>query len=400
MGTVGMTNRAFITGAVLQWARERARIKRDEVARRLNEPEESVVQWERGKDRPTLHQAEKLADLLRIPFGYLFLTAPPVEKLPLPDFRTVRGAEPIPSADLIDVVNDVLVKQEWYRGFLLEEGARKLPFVGRFSTRDPITTVAADIRETLRINTAMRQECSTPTDFLRTIVKSAEASGIVVMRCGIVSGNPRRALSVKDFRGFAISDPIAPIVFINARDWPAAKVFTVAHELVHIWIAESGISNISLKEPVSVGSHAIERFCNQTAAEILIPESELRETWAEDRSLESNIDTIAHAFKVSVLVVILRTFEANLITRRQYQEYYDREAEKYESTIRAKKKPGGHFERNVIARNSETITSAAIFSAVEGRVLYRDAARLLNIGIPQVQKLAKYMARSKEGTGG
>ncbi len=399
MGAMGMTNRAFITGSVLQWARERARIKLDEVARRMKEPEESVLLWEHGKDAPTFRQAERLADLLRIPFGYLFLPAPPLEKLPLPDFRTVRGAEPALSADLIDVVNDVLVKQEWYRDFLLEEGTPKLAFVGRFSIRDHATQVAADVRETLKINTALRQGCQTPEEFLRTIVRNAEARGIVVMRSGVVAGNPRRPLSVKDFRGFAISDPVAPVVFINGRDWPKAKLFTLAHELAHIWIAESGISNLNLREPTTIGYSTIERFCNQTAAEILIPEIELQDVWTKDRSLESNIDTVSIAFKVSVMVVILRAFDAHLITRRQYQEYYERESERYEATAKIRKKGGGHFERNVVARNGETVTSAAVFGAIEGKVLYRDAARLLNVGVPQIQKIADFMTRGKEGAG-
>ena len=133
-----------ITPAVIRWARERARLPIEKVAKKLHRTPEVIGDWEQGKSSPTLSQAQHLADVLHIPFGYLFLQAPPHEQLPLPDFRIVGGAEiGHPSADLIDVIDSVLLKQDWYRQFIRARGRRALAFVGRFTAHSPMLTLSA-----------------------------------------------------------------------------------------------------------------------------------------------------------------------------------------------------------------------------------------------------------------
>lgn len=141
MGHVKVTDdmnaveQAFITPSVFLWAIERARSTPEKLAKKLHVPSASILSWGRGKAHPSFGQAQKVADALYIPFGYLFLAEPPDERVPVADFRVVPGARISPSAELIDVINDVLVKQEWYREFLTQHSAQPLPFVGRFSSR-------------------------------------------------------------------------------------------------------------------------------------------------------------------------------------------------------------------------------------------------------------------------
>ena len=225
---------AEITPTVVRWARERARLPVEKLAKTLQKTPESVSDWERGRTTPTLSQAQRLADALHIPFGYLFLPDPPVEQLPLPDFRTIGDAEVRqPSASLIDLIDGVLVKQDWYRQFVRTEGRSPLPFVGRFTTQSRINDVARDLSSALNIDQA-RSASDDWEDFLRMIIGNAEALGILVMKTGVVEGNAHRPLSVSEFRGFAISDHFAPVVFINARDAQTAQIFTLLHELVHM----------------------------------------------------------------------------------------------------------------------------------------------------------------------
>jgi Zn-dependent peptidase ImmA (M78 family)/DNA-binding XRE family transcriptional regulator len=389
-------SRALVTPEVVRWARERARAKRDEVAKALGKTPASIEAWESGTSAPTFSQAQRLAEILHVPFGYLFLPSPPHERIPLHDFRTLRGAESRPSAELIDLLNDVIFKHQWYREFLLEQGTPPLDFIGKSSVRDGSDKVAESIRDVLHVDSKLRQESASWDEFLRNLIRNAEAVGILVMRSGVAAGDARRPLGVKEFRGFAISDPIAPLVFLNSKDSRSAQIFTVAHEIVHIWIGETGISNEDLKEPKLGGHGDVERFCNQTAAEILAPEPEFLAEWRKHRSIDDNADSLAHMFKVSKVVVLRRAFDLEVITFKQYKERYEIEERKF--VDRPKRKGGGSYLRNVLTRNSPILAGAVVRGALEGTVLYRDAARLLNISVPTVQKLADYLAKLKKGT--
>src|SRR3954466_10227662 len=144
---------ALVSPEGLRWARKRAAISVDAVAEKLKTDTAKVLAWEEGAARPTFKQAEKIAAFFHIPFGFLFLPEPPVETLPIPDLRTRDG---MPregfSADVLDLLRDVMFKRDWYRDYLLDHGAEPLPFVGKFSSDAPADTVAADIRSVLRVD--------------------------------------------------------------------------------------------------------------------------------------------------------------------------------------------------------------------------------------------------------
>ena len=113
----------LIKPQTLRWARERARVPLDKLAQQPQKKPEHIDAWERGISAPTLNQVQRLADALQVPLGYLFLASPPEEKTPLPDFRTIAGVQPDrPSAGFIDLLDNVIVKQQWYREFLVAEG--------------------------------------------------------------------------------------------------------------------------------------------------------------------------------------------------------------------------------------------------------------------------------------
>ena len=385
---------AFITPAVIQWAIARASTTPEKLAKRLHAPRTAVAAWEQGKSLPTFSQAQKLAEALYIPFGYLFLSDPPLDRIPLTDFRAPLGKRITPSPELVDLVNDVLFKHEWYREFAIQEGATRLPFVGSFPVEGN-ARVGDHIRRTLRID-EVRQRSASWSDFFRGLIRNTEAAGILVMRSGVVAGNTRRRLSAKEFRGFAICDSIVPLIFINAKDWPRSQIFTLAHELAHIWTGSTGISNESLKDFEATERNPVEHFCNRTAAEVLVPSGDFLTIWDETKSIRENVDDAARHFRVSTLVVLRRARDLERISQKEYLKWYEREEHTFREGGEAQRK-GGSFYNNVISRNSRTLTSVVVQGAISGKVLYRDAARLLNVNASAIQKVARHLVKSKEG---
>jgi Zn-dependent peptidase ImmA (M78 family) len=386
-GRPGMTTKAYITPELLRWAREREGLIPLEAAQRLHVSLELWEEWESGYALPTLRQAEELANRLNVPLGYLFLSEPRTERLPIPDIRTMADETPAaPSVDLRDVVNDVLLKQEWYRDYQESEGAEPLRFIKSFSEQDDPVTVASDIRKTIGINEVLRQEAHGLDEYLRKLILRIEAVGILVLRSRIVYNNVRRPLDHTEFRGFAISDPFAPLIFINGRDAKAAQVFTLAHELAHLWIGSTGISNPDQALP-SQRSNETERYCNRVAAETLVPAADFQMRWSSTESLQNNLEHLSDYYRVSTLVILRRAYELQQITYDAYHEAYKVLAARRPSA--PSNSGGGDPFVNFITRNGRTFTAALIAAVREGSIPYRDAARMLHVKVDTIGGIAK-----------
>ena len=258
-----MTATAYVTPKMLRWARERERLTTEQAAKRLSTTTDRLEGWEAGATRPTFRQAQQIAQRLRVPLGYLFLPEPPTEWLPVPDLRSLpRQDGPELSPDLRDLLLDALEKQQWYRDYQEEEGAEPLPFVGKFTTSDDQQVIAADIARVIGIDAQLRREAHDRDGYVRLLAAQCEDAGVLVMRSGIVENNTRRALKQEEFRGFVISDPLAPLIFVNGNDYKSSQVFTVAHELAHLWIGQSAITDLGYEAPPPARADQIEWFCN------------------------------------------------------------------------------------------------------------------------------------------
>ncbi|MEN8446863.1 MAG: ImmA/IrrE family metallo-endopeptidase, partial [Cyanobacteria bacterium J06555_13] len=294
---------------LLSWARERAGFDVDVLAKKMNVKVDKVLSWEKD-GHISFNQAEKLAKVTYTPFGYLYLPEPPHQTLPITDFRTLRSEEMTqPSPNLLATLDQAQQIQTWFRSELLARGQSPLPFVGRLSQALPVMEAADLIRQTVSFDVASL--ASNWEEAFSLQVEKIENSGVVVIRNGIVGSNTHRSLSVEEFRGFALSDDIAPLIFVNGKDAKAAQMFTLAHELVHIWVGTSGVSNLTKTYAEHEG---IEQFCNQVAAELLVPSVALREQWVEQKSQDNWLPSLARWFKVSSLVILRRLKDNSLIS--------------------------------------------------------------------------------------
>jgi Zn-dependent peptidase ImmA (M78 family) len=363
-----MTTRVPVNPTLLRWACERAGHDVEAFSVRFAQ----LPAWERGEAQPTLKQLEAFAKAAYVPIGYLFLPEPPEERMPLPDFRTVSGrGAGRPSPDLLETIYICEQRQEWYRDFARAAGARPLAIVGSARVTDDVVTTANKIRDGLGFDLEAQRKEPTWADALRRFIECAEGAGVLVMCSGVVLNNNRRSLDPQEFRGFAMADELAPVIFINGADTKAAQMFTLAHELAHVWLGESGVSDA---EADRVPQQRIEQWCNRVAAELLVPLAVLRREYQRKNDLRVELDRLARRFKVSTLVVLRRIHDAGGLTWEELREEYENEVARLRAIPRG---TGGNFYLTQATRVSKRFARALVVSTLEGQTLYRDAFRML-----------------------
>ncbi len=367
-----MSDRVSIKREFFQWAQERSRLSVDA----LSEKFPKYPQWLTGDADPTMKQLEKFAAQTYTPLGYFFLTEPPEERLPIPDFRTVTDRRiSRPSPHLLDTIYAVQLRQEWMRGFLIEQGEPALAFIGSRTLQDTPEVVAADIRHTLDLDARWSRGLDTWEEALRTLIQKIEGVGVLVMINGVVENNTHRPLDVEEFRGFVLSDSHAPVIFINGTDAKAAQMFTLVHELAHLWLGQGGISDFKELLP---SENAVEIFCNKVAAEFLVPAGEMRQAWQEVRGVEKPFERLARLFKVSPVVAARRVLDLELISRTRYFAFY-KEYREAAAERRARGAAGGNFYLTLGSRLGRRFPAAVYSAAKEGRLPYHDAYQLTGL---------------------
>lgn len=368
---------------LITWARERSGLRTDALVKKFPKFRE----WERGEAQPTLRQLEALAKTTSTPLGYFFLTEPPEDRLPIPDFRTLPGAQPRrPSPNLLETIQTMQQRQGWMRDFLIEQGQEALAFVGSVSLQGDPNDVAARIRAALSlVNDWARQEANW-TEALKTLREAAESAGILVAINGVVGNSTRRKLDPNEFQGFVLSDEYAPLIFINGSDFKAAQMFTLAHELVHLWLGRGGVVSLEDMQPVN---NEVELFCNRAAAEFLVPARELRSVWREAQEAPEPFQFLARHFKVSPIVAARRALDLQLMSRRAFFDFY-REYQEDERRVK-RTSSGGDFYATQGTRIGERFASAVMRAVKEGRLLYRDAYRLTGLHGKTFDRYADYL---------
>ena len=390
-----MATKAYITPNVLKWARESARMSEEIAASKVSVAVKKLVEWEKGEKQPTIRQAQILAKAYKRPFSILFLPEIPRDFQPLQDFRK-NGSEPL-STSSIFIIREVQQKQSWISETNKENGEDKLPFVGRYSLNDNPKVIAKDILETLGIK-AGNYEAQNP---IKEWIMKAESKGIFISRTSFI--HSRLKLDSEELQGFAIADPYAPFVFINSDDWNAPQLFTLVHELAHIWIAETGISNnIELDIKKSSDYNRVELFCNEIAANVLIPETIIKNLDISIFKDSKSVFNAAREIGVSSFSFLVRALNLNIISLPIYKtlkaqadvdfkEYLRKEAEK-KARQKAQENSGGpNYFLLQLNRNSRLFTQTVLDSFRGGFIEPTLASNLLNVQTNKFPKLEEQL---------
>ena len=372
-----LDERITLQPRVLRWARERAGLDREQLAANLKVQTQDIAEWERS-GRLTFNGVDDLAKHTYTPVGYLYLSEPPDDSLPITDFRTRTGVSPQrPSPNLLDTVYQMQLRQAWMREEMINQEDPPLAFVGAFSLDSSPSQVAAAIGDALQLSGGWAAVEGSWTNALRTLRDHIESAGVLIVFNGVVGNNTHRKLDVDEFQGFALVDEHAPLIFVNNSDYKTAQIFTLAHELSHIFVGESGLSRIENLIPTD---HATEGICNKIAAEFLVPTEALHEKWKTARQSGDPYQHIAKSFKVSTVVAARRALDSELITREEFFEYYyENRAKNWGGTQQSNKGRGGNFWNNQLWRVGTRFGSAVSRAVMEGRVSYTDAYRLTSL---------------------
>ncbi|HHH46730.1 MAG TPA: ImmA/IrrE family metallo-endopeptidase [Thiotrichales bacterium] len=361
--------RVCIEPDTLAWAMRRARLEEEKLAGKIRVRPERIREWLEGEACPTYAQARRLASALHMGLPSLLLP-PPEIRMPVEDFRRGprRGTEPSP--ELLEAIYDALRKRDWWR----ERKKERLHFVGSGRENDP-SEVAHKIDMQLSLG-ELRRKSRTHEDFIRNISNAAEKLGVLVLRQGYVATNTNRGYDPEEFSGFTVVDRIAPVIFVNSGDHPPRQVFTLAHELAHVWHGEGGVEGGLEEEEPELD---VEAWADKVAAELLMPEDTFRAVWPGSIPLD-DAEAVARQLKVSKTAVLRRALHLGLLERDEFFKALKRLKER-PLPPRPRKGGRGDFWRTFAVRNSPTFVLELKRAAMEGEIDAKDVASLLNLNM-------------------
>lgn len=330
-----------------------------------------ISDWLEDKKKPTVKQLEKFSHKVHIPFGYLFLQNPPKENLPIPFFRTGNNKEENVSLNVYDTILLMQRRQEWLKNYLKENEYEALEYVGKFNSKSNPLDIVKDLRQTLGLREDWAKNFSTWEKSLDFLTTKIEEAGIILSFNSIVENNTSRPIKVEECRGFVLVDEMSPFMFINSVDGKAAQMFTIVHELAHIWTGESAGFDFRKLQPAD---DPIELLCDKVAAEFLVP----KETFNIEWEINSDIKKLSRHFKVSPIVIARRALDLAKISKKDFFKFYN----SYIEQVRFKKESqsgGGDFYATAKKRISLTFAGHINQAVKTNKLLYRDANKLTGL---------------------
>lgn len=386
------SNKVKIKPEILKWV-----IRETEFSDVPNQVVQILHSWLDGTEKPTFNKVKDVSKKTHIPFGYFFLDSPPENECNIVEYRTIDSNYiASPSRELIDTVNNMSSIQEWMSEYNHNEGNNSYAYVGRVDVREvSIKETAADIRNELGVRLDWYRDIKSASESFRYLRKHISDIGILVMTNGVVGNNTYRKLNLSEFRAFTIIDKYAPLIFINSCDTENGKVFSIVHELAHIWIGQDSFYN----EPYGTFNKVskAEMFCNAVAAELLVPEESFIECWnrIESKDLEEKVNDLAKFFHCSRYVISRRAYDNKRIKANDYHRIIallDEQLKTYFEKTK-EKRSGGNFYRSLQSKWDHNFIRVLDSSVCSGATNYTDAYRLTDTNGSTYEKLISEIGR-------
>lgn len=373
---------------ILVWARKTAGMAPDDAVKKLGikdargvEAVDRLAALEDGTEQPTRPILVKMAKQYRRPLLTFYLSEKPRTGDRGQDYRTLPDGISLTDAALADaVIRDIKARQALVKAVLVdEEEAETLHFIGTLNLKDGIKKAVESITTTLKFDLQEYRAKPRIDDAFTYLRELTEAAGIFVLLVDHL-GSHHSTIDVEVFRGFALADDTAPFIAINANDSKGAWVFTLLHELAHLWLGETGVSG-------GLAEQRIEKHCNDIASEFLLPKAELVSLRLNDgvsfEETKKMIVAFAEARNVSRTMVAYKLYRSGAYDFERFCEFRNAFRKdfinfKAKQKERDKQKDGGPTYHNVrqhragpslIGLVERMLYSGAITTTKAGKVL-------------------------------
>jgi Zn-dependent peptidase ImmA (M78 family) len=376
---------------LLSWARMSVGLEADSAARKIKVPDEVLRNWESGVARPTLVQAEKLANLYKRPLAAFFLPRPPREPALPQDFRTLPSGSPGP----LSYETRIAIRRAWRLQSLTTElteglGRRLQPGLDGIRRSDDPERLAASVRAALKVPLEDQFKWHNYHEALRRWRRSLELLGVSVFQF---------SMPLEDTRGFSLPSAKAPAIVLNTRDWIGARSFSLFHELAHLLLDRGGICGVELWERgADAGIVSIETYCNHFAGAFLVPRTALLEhrivieVRRARRWSDEELQGLVLDFKVSQEVILRRLLMFGLAT----QAFYETKREEWAKAARSRSKKKSHGAQSpakkCVNENGVPFVSLVLDSFNRDRITYADVSNYLGVRIKHIDKIAELSA--------
>lgn len=362
-----------IQPAILNWALDQT--NEEKLGKKLAE---NIKHWLDGSKCPTFNQIEEFSKKTHIPIGYFFLQTPPKEQVNLLEYRTVDSLELAnPSRDLLDTIHEMEIVQEWMADYKKELYYDKVTFIGSLNEITDINVIVNKIRMDLGLDLEWYKECESCSKAFNKVRGLLEECGVLVMINGIVGKNTHRALNLNEFRAFAMVNEWAPLIFINGADSAGGRLFSLFHELTHLWIGKDDLYN-DRKYSLG-GTKPLEIICNAVAGELMVPTEKFIESWKSNTNddVYEKIRELSKIFRCSESVIARRALDNKRIAKDVYDKVIDYGIEAYIQS-KQEKNSGGNYYRVARSKLDGAFVRALCESVNSGRTSYTEAYRLTN----------------------
>lgn len=394
--------KALVKAELLLWARDRAKVKIDEAAKAAGVTVDRIEEWESGSDAPTLPQLRALAKKYHFPLAVFYLQETPKDFSPLRDFRRLPHYEDATiSANLAFHIRSAHERRESALELHHDLRSSPNPFPLTATPKDDPERVGQAIRDFLGVDDHNQKQAARQNrtfDFWR---RKMEENDVLVF---VVSG-PHYAVDLVEMRGFAIAKAELPVIVINGRDYTqGGKTFTLLHELTHVMLGESALSNGASEDFSSTQEERrIERFCDAVAAAALMPRDLVlsfpqvtaagMRQWRDD-----DLNTIARAIGVSHHALLLRL----VFLRRASWEFYRAQRERFEAESRTaaqkEEKKVVKIKRPILLMswNGRGYTRLVLRSYYDHRITLNDVSSYLGAKVKHIPALEHAAFQSRD----